>query len=81
MAYNPYGGTDTLMRRVLPLKGRVDLQTSILTTFHLVPPYGPPPTYSPFPGAVGAPGMAPPGLGKRLKQRITCNHEMLTDLP
>ncbi|KAB5513089.1 hypothetical protein GE09DRAFT_1295325 [Coniochaeta sp. 2T2.1] len=28
-----------------------------------VPPYGPPPTYSPFPGAVGAPGMAPPGLG------------------
>ncbi|OIW28658.1 hypothetical protein CONLIGDRAFT_598260, partial [Coniochaeta ligniaria NRRL 30616] len=28
-----------------------------------VPPYGPPPTYAPFPGAVGAPGMAPPGLG------------------
>lgn len=29
-----------------------------------VPPYGPPPAYAPFPGAVGAPGMGPPGLGK-----------------
>ncbi|KAK1752358.1 RNA-binding protein 25 [Echria macrotheca] len=35
----------------------------IADTF-VVPPYGPPPTYAPFPGAPLAPGMAPPpGLG------------------
>src|SRR4051812_14195205 len=65
MAYNPYGGEQTILVKLF----RVASNQLLLTT-PIASPYGRPPGFGAFPGQTGTPpGMGPPpGMGKYLTQ-------------